>query len=348
MLRLRPYLNVARRRLFGNRTLRDECRDVHEIHPQSKGRFDPVIAVPGEKARVTATIANHDLQKHLKFFGPQDVVHAPVIRYRMSSALVLFNGVAGPTRNFNRRGPLRHRDILRDPIHRLDKAAYCLEDASFFFFGHWMRSFAQCLLAEADTPLLHFAPHSWTHAPAYETLFGLRSLPAGHYHVENLTLFQDYAQSPHKAARYRQLRQRLQDQIGKDPQSKGRIYLKRGTTGAARLIEDEARLEDELDRLGFETVDLSSVTIDDLIRRCTGADIALTIEGSHADHLHWLLKPGGTLWILNPADHFNTSQFAVAQVMGNKTACSVIEPAGNQTYRVDMDRLKDTFELILK
>jgi hypothetical protein len=333
--RLRPYINGLKQRAFGPLAHEAQFSSVEIIHNQSETDFKPVISLPDEPEKVTATIANHDLERHLRFFRHQRITHAPVLRYELRDALVLPNGLSGTQRNMNRAGKLDHEYIFKQPIEHLETASYCLEDRAFFFFGHWLRSFAQCLMADNETPLLHFAPPSWHHAATYEDLFKLKSLPMGLYIVDRLILFQDFAQSFHKAQRYGILRERLQKRIERSSEARNWIYLKRGGTGAPRLIHDEERLEGQLQKLGFDIIDLACTPIDEIHRRCIGAEIAMTIEGSHADHLHWLLKPGGTLWILNPSDHFNTSQFAVAQSMGNHTACSVIEPVENGGAKLD-------------
>lgn len=347
MRRLRPYTNSLRRRVFGSYRLEDLASQVEELAPEYTGQFDALIALPDEGGRVTATIARHNLDMHLRYFAPQKVVHHAVRRYELNDVLVAFNGVFARGATFNRFGALDRRALLRDPITPLAQASYCLEDRSYFFFGHWMRSFAQCLLADSASPLLHFAPKNWDHAPHYETLFDLKSQPAGLYHVEKMTLFQDYAQTDHKAKRYDILRARLQGAVPPAPGAKPYVYLKRGQTGAARLVANEDALERQLEQMGFDIIDLATTPLDQIHARAVGADIAMTIEGSHADHLHWLIRPGGTLWVLNPADHFNTSQFAVAQTMGNKTACSVITPSPDG-YQVDLTRLNRTFDLVLR
>ncbi|MEY1556923.1 glycosyltransferase 61 family protein [Yoonia sp. R2331] len=285
---------------------------------------------------------------HLRYFEPQEITHAPVLQYNLRDVLVLFNGVFARGGSFNRAKGLDHRALLTDPIHELDEAAYCLEDRSYFFFGHWLRSFAQCLLPAKDTQRIHFAATSWGHAGAYERIFDLPSLTNGQYHVARMALFQDFAQSPHKAERYKELRRRMFEHGAASVRDGKKVYLKRGATGAARLISNEDALEKALDVMGFDVIDLATTPIQEMIARCVGAEVALTIEGSHTDHLHWLIKPGGTLWVLNPSNHFNTSQFGVALSMGNRAACNIITEDGDAAYRVDLARLQDTYDLILK
>ena len=346
-IRLRPYVNSLKQRLFGRLRKDEQFSSIEIIHEKSETNFAPVISLPDEVQKITGTIANHNLENHLRFFEPQRITHAPVLKYEMRDAFILPNGISGRHRNINRAGKLDHAYLFGQPTVHLDIATYCLEDRAFFFFGHWLRRFAQCLMADKEAPLLHFAPASWHHAPIYEDLFQLTSEPIGLYTVDRLILFQDFSQSPHKARHYNILRERLQERIERSSEAKNWIYLKRGGTGAPRLIQDEENLEGKLQNLGFDIIDLACTPIDEIHRRCVGAEIGLTIEGSHADHLHWLLKPGGTLWILNPSDHFNTSQFAVAQSMGNKTACTVIEPLENNKYHIDFNRLERALDLIL-
>ena len=319
---------------------------AEEIAPQTTVFCDAVIALPDEKERITQTIARHDLANHLRVFEPREVTHAPVMRYVLKDALVVHNGLFAKQLTYNRWGALDHRKVLFGAIIELDEAAYCLEDRSYLFFGHWLRSFAQCLLADDKAPFIHFPDHAWTHAMTYESTFGLPSLDSGHYAVKELTLFQDFAQSPHKAARYRELRQRMQSHHPMGAAGHKHVYLKRGNTGAARVIVNEDQLEKNLLEMGFDIVDLANTPIEQIFARLSGAEIALTIEGSHADHLHWLIKPGGTLWVLNPSNHFNTSQFAVAQSIENRVACTVIDEVGTSSYEINVKRLRETFNLI--
>lgn len=343
--RIWPYGNAALKRLRGIRRMPEAAHQTEELAPSVQQWMPPLIALGGQKEKVSATIARHSLTDHLRYFDGFTADHAAVIKYRIGPAYVFPNGCSTRGMTFNRWGPIDHKNLLTAPVVRFSKASYCLEDRSYLFFGHWIRSFAQALLADPAIPILHNAPEGWGHARGYEALFELPSPAGTHFLVDDLTVFQDYGQGPHKAARYHELRRRLQANFTESPTGR-RVYLRRGNSGARRAIMNEDALITALLPLGFQVVDVTTATAEELVAQLVGAEIAITIEGSHADHLHFAMKEGGLLLILNPSDHFNTSQFAVAHALGNRAATVILDrDTATGDYSVKIDDVHRTLDM---
>lgn len=208
------------------------------------------------------------------------------------------------------------RDTLRrTPAERISfrPAGECLEleravlgatCAGATWFGHWLEDEVPLLLlggryGESVAP----ARRAYAHEAGYLRAFGLRApRRAGVARVGELVVIDEFAQNPHKTARYAELRARL-----KGPPGARRVFLSRGESGMARPLVNEAALAERLAREGFRTLDVSRAGFGELAAACRGAEVVAGVEGSHLAHALYFAQDHASLLILNPPDRVHTT-----------------------------------------
>lgn len=121
--------------------------------------------------------------------------------------------------------------------------------------------------------------------------------------IQELTIFTDFAQNSLKATRYRTLRSRLKQSFAYTSVRPG-VYIKRGITGEARVLDNEAAIEAALQQAGFDVIEPARLTASEISRRILGAQIIVSVEGSHLSHAIYSVADGGTFVVLQPPDRF--------------------------------------------
>lgn len=81
------------------------------------------------------------------------------------------------------------------------------------------------------------------------------------------------------------------------------VYLRRGNTGAARLIDNEASLIEALVGRGFEVLEIDA-GVDRISTSLLSAKLLVSIEGSHCSHAAVSMQPGSGIIMLQPPDRF--------------------------------------------
>lgn len=271
--------------------------------------------------------------------------HDALIRYELTDCLVTPGGVvtSDVRLKFGRDGP---RPFLFRRLQETDRAIWCDSHVSRRFFGHWLADACPtALLARADETVLMTTPPDWTHAGDYLGLFGLKAEQPGLRFVRRLALFRDHAQGRSKRRRFATLRQRLVTSLGLQRRAERDIYFRRGTTGVARLVENEEQVVGTLERQGFDVLDHAGLTAAQIARRVARARCVVTMEGSHVNHLHYAMPRGASLVVMTPADRFTMLQFGFACAVGLRYGLLVLRP-GRHGYFVDTDELSRTLDLV--
>jgi capsular polysaccharide biosynthesis protein len=159
---------------------------------------------------------------------------------------------------------------------------------------------------------------SYPDEPDYREFLGLTAPPRIRYgRVDRMVYYEDPAFNAHKTTRFRALRATLREKVARDAGQPGPlIYLKRGRTGDPRMLVNEAEIEAFLARLGFDIIEPSSLSVDEVVRRTMDARCVVTIEGSHKSHCVYTIAETGALVILQPPDRFGLQYKDFADALG--------------------------------
>ena len=114
--------------------------------------------------------------------------------------------------------------------------------------------------------------------------------------IKSLVVVDDFAQRPHKARRYSQIRRKLMAGTS----GSELVFLKRGNTGARRCIQNEADVQAALEGFGYTTVDIDTCSAAEIVTTCRNARVVVSVEGSHLAPMLYLLQDFGCMVILCP------------------------------------------------
>jgi capsular polysaccharide biosynthesis protein len=120
------------------------------------------------------------------------------------------------------------------------------------------------------------------------------------------------------------------------------IYLKRGRTGAPRLIENESEIIEVLTKNGFTIVDIASDSLQYIISSLMHAKLVLSVEGSHLCHCWFPPKNASGLIVLQPPERFTAIQRDWAHCMSAGFGIVVGDKRGPASYFSPSDVLRTT------
>ncbi|WP_397543083.1 glycosyltransferase 61 family protein [Roseovarius salis] len=344
LYRALPLANVATGRLGLRRDILSAATEIDELQPQERETVPAPLALPREFERATASDGHSRLSDQLEAARVREVCHAPVIRYRLRDCLVTAAGVERPAARYQLRAQ-GLAELVTGPPEEIDAAFFAMDYVSQTYFGHYLRdACSRALLAEPDETLLLADRPEWLHAAPYRDALCLPAqapLPA---FVRRLTLCRDHGQGSSKRARYGRMRRRLARELGLDAVPARDVFLRRGATGAARVIANEDAVSDRLAAVGFRIVDVDGKSLSQLARDLGDARRVVSMEGSHINHYHFLAPDGAALLALIPADRFTLIHHGISAAFGRRFGYMVLDRC-EAGYAVDMDRLLRTLDL---
>jgi Glycosyltransferase 61 len=211
-------------------------------------------------------------------------------------------------------------------VAEIEQGALASTSLGSTWWGHWLEDEVPLqMLAEQYGPAVAHQREPYRDEAVFRTLLQVTE-PArfGVALFKELLVLDDHAQNPLKAARYHVLRGRAAHR----PVGVPRLFLSRGTSGARRILVNEAAIRARLEAEGFTTVDVGAVSADELIAACSGASVVVSVEGSHLAPLLYLMRDFGTMVILNPPYQVQTTVATVALFCGISSGMFICEPDG--------------------
>jgi len=344
-----PYIRLAKR-LFAGRGSLDAVayhRDI--LCPAETQKLRPAIFLPGQLERVAELVPDRWFHTTKESEIAQALMtttaRAPTIAYHIKNA-VLFDGsiYVGYFRH-----PVAERSLFasskREVIH-LATGALTSSYLGTKFFGHWLADDCTTyLLAEGIGRPVCVRTAAYGHKKSYQRYFNQDWTPVDRARIDHLVVHQDYSQNSHKRNRYRILRDRL---IAHLPLNKAKplVYLRRGTTGALRVIQNEEEIIDALTKNGFVVVDIASDSLEHIVQNLLHARIVVSLEGSHVAHCTVACPENSGLLKLQPADRFSAVHRDWADSLGVRFGF-VVGHATDAGYYFSVPEISATIEILL-
>ncbi|SEN97850.1 Protein of unknown function [Paracoccus alcaliphilus] len=348
MLRPNPLLNIARSKLRMSKAISEVADAVEIIEPETVEIAPPIAILPGMLDRVTNGVPGHSTaQQELDAATVSVFTHAPVVRYVLSDCLVHKGGVEyhggfiAKTREVRDR--FNYAKVVMEPTK-----TYCMSLVSHIYFGHWLTdACSTALLAENPDEVILDCRPDWPDTISYARRFQIKTSPPEAMRVTTLTVYSDYSQGKSKRQRYAALRKRLRNTIQiQDEVPRRPAYLKRGTTGAARLLAHEDVLCKRLAAQGFDIIDLHT-DFEDRYQRLAAAPVLVTVDGSHVNHAYFAMLAGSSIISLTPADRFTMRERGVANAFDLGYG-SVVMRRTADGYLADPDEILRTVDLAMR
>jgi hypothetical protein len=183
---------------------------------------------------------------------------------------------------------------------QIDRCVLGGSHAGSRWFGHMLHDDLPLHLAASTLGdvILH-ARRAYPDEPGWREAFGLPIPPRFHrLFIREMIMLRDVSQNRYKQERLRALRQKLS---GRPKSPNRRLYIRRGAGGAKRVLLNEAELVALFERhLGFAAVSLDGRSVPEIIDLCNGADLVVSVEGSHAVPPMFTMLEGGKVVFLSP------------------------------------------------
>jgi Glycosyltransferase 61 len=209
------------------------------------------------------------------------------------------------------------------------------------WFGHFLHDELplQELVSSLGAGVGHLRP-SHKHEPGWRAALGVKAPPSyASLRVRELVLIDDCGQNPAKRSRYRKLRSR----VSGFPRGHDRIFLRRSRSPGSedRHIVNSDEVEERLVQEGFHVVDTGHITVDEMLKRCMGASIIVSVDGSHATPSFYFGGRGACLLFIYPPKRVSVLLPRLAQFYGMIGAMFIGEPVSrsDSEFRVDPDEL---------
>lgn len=347
MIRLRPIKNKISKILGHERDLKSSAIETVVEQGQEIEKHRTPVHLPGQLEKASqATFGHQSLENEIHEAIKAELIHKPVVRHTLKNCLVHPSGVDFLSGSF-RIDELKILPLAAAKIRRIPKALYCMTGASHRFFGHWLQdACATALLQRENEALLLAEPREWAHASQYVHAFGFCPEPAGVLQVDRLTIYEDIGQGSHKRLRYKELRDRLERSYPRSAGGSRRVYFRRGATGAARLVSNENDVICALENRGFEVFDVEHASVEDLATRFRNVDCVVSVDGSHLNHLYFIMAEHTKIITLVPSDRFTMNQVGYCASANINYGFLLMDPVSGK-YNVSIDELNSTLDLML-
>jgi len=317
------------------RSMDDICLSRTMICPEETAQMPPVAMPREHRVLVTTSQLETTLDHEWNRIAGYEAQHKATERYTFSNVLATPYGFFVDRHGFNQLDHPSLGALKSAQIHKADMGFFGLSTASIKYFGHWMLDGLPATLLRQPGEELYFPVNqSWRHANSYLDLLEIDRLKHDFVLFETMSFCVDIGQNSNRRSRTKSIQDTLRS---KTPNGNKRVYISRGHTGANRLLTNEAELVAALEGVGFVTVPVTA-PLEDILAACTGADVSVSIEGSHMSHVFFLSSPGAFHVTINPVDRFNNvyADYMPSLDMRLGTFVAKVDDDG---YRVDVPGL---------
>jgi len=235
------------------------------------------------------------------------------------------------------------RSLLRGDWGEVPQAVLATSYAGARWYGHVLIDDLplQELAPTVGLPIGHVRP-KFPHEAGWRSALQIpEPRPYSVLRARELVFIDDRGQNLAKRRRY----QKIRAQLSNRPRGHERIFLARKTSGGGekRGLVNEAEIEQRLASEGFHIVDTSTVTVEEMLQRCAGASVIVSIEGSHSAPAYYFAGDGACVMFLYPPGRVGTNMTFLASFFGLFGAMFICEPVEGadpaQLFRADPDEL---------
>ncbi|RCW88778.1 glycosyltransferase family 61 protein [Paracoccus lutimaris] len=344
---LRPITNRLARLVGGGRKeFLDTAVERWEISPAEKVEIIPGIWLPDQIEHVAQTEfgALSDIVACM-LGDPQEPI-AATMAYRLRDVDYIDGALYA-------RGAEMH---LRDGRHEGRRLSYPRPERSISgaiyeswignrWFGNWLLN--DCMtyrLAETAGHPVTTAPLRGGHIARYEEVLGMTPERIGDVHFDELVLFDDLHNNASRQARASENRARLL--AGRVCKPLPGVFIFRGTSGATRILENEAEIAERLEvEYGFRTLYIDRHSVDEIALAVGGTDLVVGVEGSQLAHGVIAMRAGGALLTIQPPDRV-TSALKLLTDCWRQHFAMVVGHGTIGGFRLEWDDLRRTLDLI--
>lgn len=336
-----------RRRLDNARILHAVARRTITLSPAEWGSRPAAFHLPGQTDRIRAMQEETTRDYENDRIRGGRVLHSATLAFELHDARFRDGHLYTRGRKLSlvtrpeRRLPSGQRQDIRE-------CALVGSQVGDRYFGHFVvDDSATALLAQDHGPV--FAPRgtlcaNWAHAAPYRHRMGVHLPLLDDADIARAWMFQDFGMTPNRAARLALLRDRVRAGAAGGRSGHG-IYILRADNGANRLLRNESQIADLMARQGFDIVDPSTQTVEEITALINGAAIVVSVEGSALAHGLLSMADHGAMVTIQPPRRFNNVWKDFTDTLGMRYGFILGEDQGD-SFSVDGDDLLRTIALV--
>ena len=337
-LRAAPFLRNVRRFFAGPANRTETAFEQEVLCEGDVSELQPSLFLDDQIEKIRGTTAESTLDVELDDALRRTATNAPTIAFHIKNATLLDGSLYA--------GRMKHQVANKtakanNQISHLETAAVCNSLAGSTYFGHWLADdVLTYMLAERYAKPVCCSPNApYGHMPFYTKILGQDWTATDQAFIEHLILFQDFAQTSLKKSRQLEARGKVLSQV-KAMAGNHLIYLRRGNTGASRMIANEQEIIDGLSRKGFTILDINTDSLDRILSYLASSRIVVSMEGSQTYHGAYSQPSGSGLLLLQPPARFTATQRAWSANIGVRFGFVVGDQSDDATYFSLNDILK--------
>lgn len=299
----------------------------------------PAIYLPDHLNRVLGAHPLSSIEFEVQRLTDLSVTHGATTLYQLGETRLFRGGVWTKKREYASR-LLRDDDAVS--IVHMEKAVLTDTDIANKYFGHWLQDAVPAsLIGTKDMPAIAFRKPHYAHAQDYADLFDLKLTYANNGLIKDLYWIDDVAQNTYKVARYKQLRQHMEQALSPTDIAFQGVFIARGVTGASRTLTNEQAVIDHLTKRGFDVVYPEKMTVAELMYKLWNAPLVITVEGSAQNHANYPIALNGAYLILQSPYLVNHVQKGICDAMNRPYGFYVCHSTQNpdEFYVDSMDDL---------
>ena len=341
-----PLTSRIRQRLPGALPLEHFATETVIVQSAEEQPMRQAIYPDGELDRIKDVhIFSAGLDDELLLATRESVRHTETVAWRLRNICIS----QGRLCNASSYRALTFRKTTSKPTALTDisdTVAFCSTAGGNDYFAHLLLDDASTAILgrEYGRVLLGGSQHPRTqHTLDYLDLFGIEYEDVDDVYLNDVWLFTDHPQNTHRRERLDALRTAVQARrVGNTGTP---AYLKRGRSGSARELVNEAELEAVLEKRGFRIVEPEQLTATEICDLLCDTPLVVGVEGSQLVHGVLNLKPNGGLLCIQPAARFN----AVYRSFCNSLSLDwgfVVADGSDESFHLPPERLLGAIELM--
>lgn len=325
-----------------NAELISAATESWEIAPGTEVPVRPAICLPGQLDRIRGSEFGTIDEVIRDFRGDFVSMQGPTMGYRVKDVLLADGSLYADGAMRHLRGRANWKPAAT-PAREFDTASIYESWMGNRWFGLWLANDCPTyrLAQETGHPFTTGQPTG--HKQDYEVQLGMAPQRGSSAWFRELHVFDDASNNRHKRQRADAMRDRLSHDAM--PPHPG-VFLLRGSTGDPRVLLNEWRIAERLGRArGFQILDPSHASVDEIVYVCANAQVVAGVEGSHLNHGFAVMPPNACALAIFPP----TRAVSVMKMLTDRQEqdfAVVIGEGNDEAFTADIDDIERTLDLV--
>lgn len=344
----KPLIQLLHKYLGLSRTIAEAATQTVIVHPEQEIFIEQAFHLDGQLDRVTNVASNSSWELEKQRMASGVKVQGPTLAYRIDHG-VFSAGRLYTNRAQEKQGGTQKRKPFCVVTDELDTAVLPLSYFATIYFGHMVFDGGATSLSAprfGETYIDTAVSKGMTgHVARYWDLFGLSYTAVKDVRIRHAWVFDDRGMNSDKASRLQTMSAKVRMLPG--IRSGHGVFMRRRGWGAHRAPENEAELENHFAARGFDIIDPSELSVDEIVASTRDAEVLVGVEGSGMTHGMLAMARGTTIIMMFPPWRLNNMMKDYADGLGLRYGF-VVGTGQHNNYRIDPDEILRTIEVARK